>query len=327
MNNLFIPVCIKRHILTYLSHKERYLLTLKNKGWAKWLDQVYLKIENYNELLKSCANGELYNVVTYMNKYNILKDELNECIIIACRYGHELLFRYLYNKLNHNSNHKDGAFIHYLQYVAESGNIDFLNYMLPPGTRIGYEYGELLYGACCSGNEEMIEYIGTLAKGKCINEKQLVMSGLCTSGNIDLIEKYRKKYNFDLNNGVYATFLNEKNKKIYKNTISYLLKNNIDNWDDFFKGACFVGDIELINFAVTKGLKDKKNSFKRGLIIACEKNNLNVVKYLTSLDFSFYNAILLCYKIACEHNYDEISDYLISIEPSLTQENNFLFPY
>jgi len=231
-------------------------------------------INIHHALIEACIGGHL-DVVEFMTSKTTLL--ISAAINEAAFYGHLNIVKYM-SKYFYNLNEV-------LNIACTRGHLNIVKYLLEE-LKIPITI-DLSIG-CCSGNMELIKYI--LTKSPKNNKNQFLYTFL--SKNLECVKFLYNIYKNQLTLNDLNFALEDACKTGNIEIVKFLLSLNANNYDAAFISACQYGYLDIVKLFYPY-IKNITNGFQ----LACQCNNINVVKFLIKdikieeMEELFYHAV------------------------------------
>lgn len=237
----------------------------------------------------ACSVGDVDLVLKMINEENKkfkTPKLLSKCLVKACQAGHieiiNALFQYMSTSLCNKIISIDSKYL--LYKACTSGNFEIINkistLMSHNIKKMDYLWHYGLYGITESGKIEIFKhYMDRPGNTFTYKDDDVYLASACNSGSIDLI-------NFILDN--------------YKDKKRNPRWNQDWNWDKGLGGACRGGNMEIVEYMISKGATD----WDKGLKGACMGGHIEMVEYMISKGATNWNKGL---RGACEGGHFEIA--------------------
>lgn len=208
----------------------------------------------------ACLHGRLEIFLLLINcipiDYNI--DILTTWLYSACESGNITLSKLIIDIIIDKVGEDRVNFDHCLEFSYFSGNMDIITFFTQYAPS---EFSHALYGACKSGNIELIEFVIDKYPTKCVWNEGLC--GACYGGHMNIIEM--------------------------------MITRGANDWDMAMRGACHGGHMEIVEIMIEKGASDWNNCVISGWTGG---DRIDIVKFLVNKGATNYG-ICLVYACLC----------------------------
>lgn len=305
-----------------LSYYQSELYHAFRSGCIEFIDAQLTSLEksHYYENLQNVLYGacETNNIYLF-EKYRYLDHcgvrVLNKCLPRACKsktFNREMI-NYLVNK-------GANSWKNCLPHACKSGCLETLKLVLEnlkPGP--DYCWNKCLVDACMSESLEMVEFmfekcttdlIDTETRSEC-------MWNACFMDNMDVINLLIKKGCNDWNHALHGACLYGHRREYgayeYGNieNAKVMVLNGATDLNYYLSLACSGGSAELAKFFIRSGasVNDRQHSFNSCLYQACFCYDLDLIKMLTSTDYTDWEIGL---EGSCDSGNIEIFMYMLN---------------
>src|SRR5579875_418558 len=273
--------CIKL-IFSYSDEKD----LIKWLTVSKTINNIINNLSTTNDIYSACENGRYLSISKLKNNfYNI-----NRALIYACKSGKIDIVKFFIfkggNKLNEC-----------LAEACRYGHLELANYLIKIGAK---DLDTALSKAGHSGNLELIKF---LIYNGATNFK-FALSNACYKGHLNII-------NFLIGTVENLSLaLRNACKSKNRNIVNFIFEQNkIYDINYGLYGACYSGDIKLVNLVIKKGATD----WNYGAVGACRGGKIETLKIMINNGANEYDKF---FNSACKNGSIEIITFLLRFSPN-----------
>lgn len=271
----------------------------------KYVMKYYNNLNLDRGIIKACESGNL-ELVKYLSEIHTNKSmDWGNGMIMACKSGNMELIEFISTHIDIIN--KDHVNVWYQGFMGacEKGHIEIVKFMLlylkDNNCEVFIRRG-ILSAACGSGNKEIVNL---LIEQGWVKDFIYAAANAATNNHFDILELLIDKCienNINLNYGENTPFGHYHYESI---------------GDEIFGGACYSGNINMVQYLMEKDIGDLKN----GLLYACRGGHINIFNFLldninktvdieTMVKNIEWNDLFIC---ACREGHDLLAKLILRI--------------